>query len=184
MVSPSATGSSSRKRRTVADLPSVDIQLPPLTDPQFDVFTANERCIDHEGAIRTGKSTGVGVKVFAYALQYPGIRMLVARWKSEDVEGQLRDLWRQVCAFFPEDVQPAWDGGEQAYIFPNGSWVYFRSLKASEEESRYSKFRGLTLAVIWVDQAEELPQDVYTELKGRLSQKNYPKQIIITPNER
>jgi hypothetical protein len=61
--------------------------------------------------------------------------------KSEDVEGQLRSLWRQVAEFFPEEVRPQWDSAEQAYIFSNGSWVYMRSLKASDEDSRYSKFR-------------------------------------------
>ena len=161
---------------------AADVRLPPLTDPQFTFFEASERAIDFEGSIRSGKSTAAGIKVWMYALQYPGIRCLAARWKSEDVEGQLRSLWRQVAEFYPPQVHPEWDSKEQAYVFPNGSWVYMRSLKASDEDARYSKFRGLTLAIVWIEQAEEVPQDVYVELKGRLSQKNYPKQIILTPN--
>ena len=38
------------------------------------------------------------------------------------------------------------------------------------------------LAGILVDQAEELPFDVYSELKGRLSQPGYHHQLIVTPN--
>jgi hypothetical protein len=162
--------------------PTADVALPPLTDPQFELFQATARCIDFEGSIRSGKSTVAGIKLWMYALQHPGIRCLAARWKAEDVEGQLRGLWREVADLFPADVHPEWDSREQAYIFKNGSWVYLRSLKASDEDSRYSKFRGLTLAVVWIDQSEEIPQDVYTELKGRLSQKGFPKQIILTPN--
>ena len=47
---------------------------------------------------------------------------------------------------------------------------------------RYAKFRGLTLAGIYVDQTEELPFDYHEDLKGRLSQKGYPQQLLYTPN--
>jgi hypothetical protein len=47
--------------------------------------------------------------------------------------------------------------------------------------TRYGKFRGLTLARAYIDQAEEVPRDIYHELKARLSQKGYPHQIVISP---
>ena len=56
-----------------------------------------------------------------------------------------------------------------------------RGLKAQDQQTRYAKFRGLTLARVYIDQAEEMPRDVYHELKARLSQKGYPHQIVITP---
>jgi hypothetical protein len=159
-----------------------NVQLPPLTDPQFEFFEAIERAVDFEGSIRSGKSTAACIKIWMYALMYPGIRIMASRWKDGDLR-QIREVWRTVAAMFPEDVRPQWNSSEDAWIFPGtDSWVYLRSLKASEEDSRYSKFRGLTLAIIWLEQAEEVPRDVYVELKGRLSQKGYPKQIILTPN--
>src|SRR5262245_54802299 len=122
---------------------SETIQLPPLTGPQFAFFQATERCVDFEGSIRSGKSTAACLKIWHYALSYPGIRCLAARWKDGDLK-LLWEIWRQVATWFPPDVQPEWSASEDALIFPNGSYVYVKSLKASEEDSRYSKFRGLT----------------------------------------
>jgi hypothetical protein len=160
----------------------IDVPLPALSVPQVNFLAADERCQDFEGAIRCGKSTVAMLKVWLFALKYPGICMLVCRWKDSDVNGQLRKLWREVGAWFPADCQPTWDGQEESYLFPHGSLVYMRSLKSSEETARYSKFRGLTLAVVYIDQAEEVPEDVYVELKGRLSQPGMPHQIILSPN--
>jgi len=62
------------------------------------------------------------------------------------------------------------------------SRLYVRGLKASEDAARYSKFAGLTLALVYVDQAEELPEDFYRALQARLSQPGYPQRLILTPN--
>lgn len=160
------------------------IELPGLSAPQLEIIQATERCVDAEGAIRSGKSTGAGVKCYLRLLTEPGIQGLASRWKQQDVDGQLRGLWRAVGEWFP--VHPTWNAQEECYEFPpvhgKVSRLYMRSLKASEETGRYSKFRGLTLAFIWLEQAEEIPEDVYVELKGRLSQPGYHKQILLTPN--
>ena len=47
---------------------------------------------------------------------------------------------------------------------------------------RYSKFAGLTLAGVYVDQPEEIRYDFYTTLKARLSQPGHPHQMPLTPN--
>ena len=56
-----------------------------------------------------------------------------------------------------------------------------RGLKSQDQTLRYSKFRGLTLARVYTDQTEEVPQDIYLELAARLSQPGYPHQITISP---
>lgn len=161
---------------------ALEIALPPLSAPQLAIIEASERCVDAEGAIRSGKSTAAGLKAWLRALNEPGIYGLAARWKQQDVDGQLRALWRSVGEWFPSELHPRWNAQEECYEFANGSRVYFKSLKASEETGRYSKFRGLTLAYVWLEQAEEIPEDIYVELKGRLSQPGYDKQILLTPN--
>ena len=161
---------------------ATEIELPTLSAPQLAVIEATARCQDAEGAIRSGKSTAAGLKCWMHALQYPGIHGLASRWKQQDVDGQLRALWRQIGEWFPSDLHPTWNAAEECYEFKNGSRIYFKSLKAAEESGRYSKFRGLTLAFVWCEQAEEIPEDVYVELKGRLSQPGYPKWILLTPN--
>lgn len=164
----------------------VEYELPPLSAPQLALVQATERCVDAEGAIRSGKSTAAALKCWLRCLTEAGINILASRWKQQDVDGQLRGLWRQVGEWFPPECHPSWNAQEECYEFPEidgkVSRLYMRSLKSSEETGRYSKFRGLTLAEIWLEQAEEIPHDIYTELKGRLSQPGYAKQILLTPN--
>ena len=62
-----------------------------------------------------------------------------------------------------------------------GSRAYVRGLKSQDQTLRYSKFRGLTLSRAYIDQAEEVPEDVYLEVTGRLSQSGHPHQMTISP---
>jgi hypothetical protein len=177
--------------RTRRKAVTTDIELPPLTGPQVEIIEANEREIDIEGAPRGAKSWGVLLKIWVLAWRHPGIQIFLCRWKDEDVDVQLKDLWRKVAALFPAWAQPTWNTSESTHDFPNYSRVYLRSLKASEDNARYSKFKGLTLAVVVVEEASEVPRDYYARLKERLSQSKhpitgehypYPLQIILVCN--
>jgi hypothetical protein len=149
------------------------------------------RLIDVEGAIRLGKSWGAVILVWLLALLHPGIRILLARWKQEDADGQLVEVWDAVREFFPRRLWPVWVPNLHAYKFKNGSVVYRHGLKASENEARNSKWRGKTLAVVVIDQAEECPEFVFQDIQGRLSQSanpdtlqpyDYPLHLILIPN--
>ncbi len=138
------------------------------------------RYIDIEGAFRSGKTTAVLWKVLKSCIDHPGIQWLICRFSDGETRTKLRPRWREVCDEY--GVPPTWNPEELAFDFPNGSKVYCFGLKAADEASKYAKLRGLTLAGVYVDQAEELPEDVYTELKGRLSQPGQPHQLILSPN--
>ncbi len=138
------------------------------------------RYLDIEGAFRASKTT-IGLwKVLNSCLAHPGIHWMLSRWTDDATFSLLRPVWRAICA--QAGQTPTWHADESYDELPNGSIVYIRGLKASEETNRYGKFRGLTLAGVYVDQAEEVPHDVYLELSGRLSQRGFPQQLIITPN--
>ncbi len=134
---------------------------------------------DIEGAIRASKTTLCLRKRLKKALRFPGIHIMIARWTDDATHGLLKPVWRAMC--LQAGVSLKWNGEEQYDELANGSRVYIRGLKTQDQTNRYAKFRGLTLADVYVDQAEELPQDVYEELAGRLSQKGYPHQITISP---
>lgn len=151
------------------------------SDVQAAIMECDARYLDAEGAIRSGKSYVTTLKMAILASKYPGINLLISRWSEGDLDAQLKPLWRDLAKLCGLTLK--WHADEQYdEVVGFGSRVYLRGLKASESTSRYAKFRGLTLAGILVDQAEELPHDVYQELKGRLSQPGYPHQLIITPN--
>ncbi len=148
------------------------------------------RLVDFEGAIRAGKTTPLIWKIINYALEYPGIKMLLARWTGDALDMQLKPKFYEEC---PREIlgrgpgskgtnESGWNAKEEYQEFTNGSLVYLRSLKSSDDAARYSKFAGLTLAVIGVDQPEELPWDIYSALKGRLSQPGFPQQMLLIPN--
>lgn len=152
------------------------------------------RYIDLEGAFRSGKTTAALRKVLATALRHPGMRWLICRYGDGETQTKLKGGptgWRAMCQRYGVFVR--WDatelcdtlpnGPDRAHAYEGGSKVYIFGLKTSDSTIRYAKIRGLTLAGIYVDQAEELPYDLYLELAGvRMSQEGYPHQLIITPN--
>lgn len=160
------------------------------SEVQGDVLDDTTRFLDAEGAVRSGKTTVALFKVLQSCLKYPGIHWLVSRWTTDAMETLLRPVWRQLCfQHLHQSEQLAWHGKEHYDEFPNapkgqqfGSMVYFLGLKGADKQTMYAKFRGLTLAGIYVDQAEEMPFDVFVDMKSRLSQQGYPHQMIITPN--
>ena len=147
---------------------------------QSEALLDQTRYLDIEGAIRSSKTT-IGLwKVLNSCMEHPGIRWLVCRWIDDDVNALLKPLLRLM--FEQVGLTAQWFPDEHRYELPNGSWIYLRGLRPSENASRFSKFRGMTLAGVLVDQGEEIPEDFALELKGRLSQKGYPAQLIFTPN--
>ena len=158
-----------------------DVRTFRVSDVQGQVLEATQRYLDVEGAIRSGKSYVSVLKFVQRANNEPGVQLLIARWSESDLEAQLKPLWRDMAKAW--GLRLRWHADEQYdEVVQTGARVYLRGLKASESTSRYAKFRGLTLAGILVDQAEELPYDIYSELKGRLSQPGYAHQLIVTPN--
>jgi len=88
--------------------------------------------------------------------------------------------------FSVEDGTLTWHGGqgEEYYLFEGyGSRVYVRSMKASEDDMRYLKLAGLNLSIMWIDQPEPVPKDVYDAyLPARLRQPGYPHEVWLSPN--
>jgi hypothetical protein len=140
--------------------------------------------LDFEGAVRAGKTTPLVAKVLNYCIEHPGIHCALTRWTQDGLDAQLKPRWRDWCR--EHGIQLKWHADEEydeVVTQQASSRVYLRALKASEETSRFSKLAGLTLAIIGIDQAEEVPEDVYRAyVPARLSQPGYPHQVLLTPN--
>ena len=141
--------------------------------------------LDFEGAVRAGKSTPSAVKLARYAVKYPGIHMAAARWTQDALDAQVKPLWRKVA--LERGLELKWHAEEQYdEVVGTGSRIYLRALKSGEDTQRYSKFAGLTLAVVWIDQPEEIGNEdedvVLAYIPARLSQVGYPHEVWFTPN--
>jgi hypothetical protein len=183
---------------------AIDIELPPLTGPQMRIYSIDEqpeRCWEVEGSPRSAKSWGVGFWIWKLAYRYPGIHVFYCRYKDDDLK-TLREVWGKVAVRYPDYLRAVWNAKEEAWDFPNGTWqgdtysgsrVYLSSLRVAEAmtaEAVHGKYKGKTLAVIVVEEAQELPEINYRGLKERLSQQaddfgvpqNYPLKIVLVHN--
>lgn len=146
---------------------------------QSAVLLDHTRERDVEGAIRAGKTTVCLWAEHEAARTWPGIPILLARWTDEAVYGLIVPLWNAICEQAGD--RQIWNSKESCFDWPNGTRIYIRGLKSQDQTLRYSKLRGYTIARAYVDQAEELPRDIYLELAGRLSAPGFPHQITISP---
>lgn len=138
--------------------------------------------VDYEGAVRAGKTTAPAAKVCEYVQDWPGIHICLSRWKDTDLWGQVVPAWRTMAR--EHGIRTIWHPHEEYDEIPDtGSRVYLKALHTNELDSRYSRLAGMTLAILWVDQPEEVPQDVIDAyVPARLSQPNYPHEVWLTPN--
>lgn len=150
--------------------------------PQALAMQSDTLYLDLEGAIRAGKTTVAVWKVISLLAKYPGMHALIARWTGDSLDAQLKPRFWELCP--PELLtKHPWNAKEEFVQFANGSRCYIRAIKTSDQSAKFSKISGLTLALVFIDQPEEIPEKEYYEyIKGRLSQVGYPRQLILTPN--
>lgn len=144
--------------------------------------------VDIEGAIGSGKTTAPAWKLVDYCTAYPGIHTAIAAW-TDEMLGPPKTAFLAAAreqGFAVEAGTLTWHGaqGEEYYQFEGyGSRVYVRSMKASEEDMRYMKLAGLSLSILWIDQPEPVPKDVYDAyVPARLRQPGFPHEVWLSPN--
>jgi len=166
-------------------MPDADVEFI-LTKNQGIGIRATEKFVDVEGGIRAAKTTCGVAKTRLIAQAFPGIGCLLSRWTEDDTFAQLVPAWRAhaqltglTLKWHSEEGFDEIRGSGRGEM-PN-SRVYLCGLKTSDDTRRFAKLRGKNLAFVYIDQAEEVPVDVWHEVKGRLSQPGYPHQCLITP---
>jgi len=161
----------------------VDVRLGPV---QREIVRAirqpgPNRFVDVEGALRSAKTWSILIALRTVVEDHPGIALAIARWTEGDLNQKLVPDWRNVCALM-EIPFGTWNFKESCYDLPNGSRVYCVHLKTSQRDNRFATVRGLTVAMFYIDQLEEVPEDVYNEAALRLSQPGYPQLMVVSPN--
>lgn len=152
-----------------------------LSAPAERIINATERFVLHEGAFRSSKTWTCLIAWRMRAEEHPGIYLVMARWKEDDLHTTLLPDYRKVCALMGLSAGE-WNASEHCFDFWNGSRLYAIHLKSSEISAAHSKARGKTVAGVFISQLEEVPQDVAREWMLRLSQPGYPKQFLADAN--
>lgn len=152
-----------------------------LSDPAERVLYATERFVLHEGAFRSSKTWTCLIKWRMRLEEYPGIALVMARWKEDDLNTKLIPDYRRVCALMGLPIGN-WNASEKCFDFWNGSKLYAIHLKSSEIAAVHSKARGFTVSGVFISQLEEVPEDVAKEWMLRLSQPGFPHQFLADAN--
>ena len=150
----------------------------------------NSAAIDLEGSLSCGKTTVCLCKEIRKLKTYPGMHALIARWTDDATNTLLRPALEQMARI--EGVTLSWNEKLKHYDLENGSRIYCFGLKTQSQdpEQRYGKIRGLPVSRIYIDQAEQLPGDIASELllrlrpdlEQRLRGEDYPRQLTFSPN--
>lgn len=156
----------------------VEVKLGPK---QKAVVHATERFTDVEGALRSAKTWSILIRIRRQMEEYPGITWAMSRWTEGDLNQKLVPDYRNVCGLMGIPYG-TWNAKESCYDLANGSRIYAVHLKTNQKDNRYGPIRGLTVAGFYIDQLEEVPEDVYNEAALRLSQPGFPQQMIVSPN--
>lgn len=124
---------------------------------------------DVEGALSSGKTIACMWDEIDALIAEPGISSLLARWTGEATDTLLRPEFEKVCRLH-DFATWHWDEKRKFYEWPNGSRAYAFGLKtqSQEPEERYGKIRGLPVSRIYVSQAEQIPEDIASELSSRM----------------
>lgn len=146
--------------------------------------------IDLEGALSCGKTIVCLWKELEALRQEPGIWSLIARYTEGATQTLLRPQFEQLARIHGTTLR--WNHSESAYEFQNGSRCFAFGLKtqSTAAEERYAKIRGLPVSRIYVDQAEQLPADIASELRARLRPdvaarlrgQSFRRQLTFSPN--
>jgi phage terminase large subunit len=138
------------------------------------------------GGWGNGKTSAGCGEAFALAVEFPGCTGLVARKTRPELRattqhqffngggGRIETDWTGI----PKQLIRGWNKTEQRLELINGSIIHFWPLDDPD------KLSNLNLGWFLIDQGEEVAEDMFQMLKGRLRQQNAPRCgiILFNPN--
>jgi hypothetical protein len=139
------------------------------------------------GGFGNGKTSAGCFEAFMLAMEYPGSTGLIARKTRPELKATTQDV------FFnggggdpdagdytgcPQELIRSFNKTEQKLTLINGSVIHFWPLDDPK------KLTNLNLGWFLIDQAEEVPEDMFQMLTGRLRQKRAPRKgmCLFNPN--
>jgi Phage terminase large subunit len=134
------------------------------------------------GGWGNGKTSWGCAETFTRLVEYPGTRCIVARKTRPELRSTSWDM------LLNGDVQDgAWPGIPKQLIRKyNRSDLYLELWNESTVQGLPlddpKKIENYNLGLFWIDQAEEVEEDIFIKFHGRLRQHNAPREGLLTWN--
>lgn len=119
------------------------------------------------GAWRAGKSYAGCMEAIKQSMIFKGNIGLIGRKDFTDLRDTTIKTFFDICPF---EIIKSYNKTEHHLVFKNGSEIYFRELKDR------AGLGSLELGWFYIDEAEEIGEDVFLYLQGRLSSPKTKRQ--------
>jgi phage terminase large subunit len=164
---------------------SVDINYDPL--PKQKEFHGNSsKYRFFGGGFGNGKTSAGCVEAFLLAMEYPGSVGLIARKTRPELVSTTMHTFLEGGGGNPETDWPgipqelirSHNKSQSKITLINGSIIWYWPLDDPK------KLTNINLGWFMIDQAEEVPEEMFMMLQGRLRQRNGPRKglILFNPN--
>lgn len=137
-------------------------------------YNENAKFIWYCGGFGSGKSFIGSQAIIRHAMQNPGGRTLISRQTLVDLKATTMKTFFEVC---DNRLIGKYNKSENLVTFINGHEVYFWGLDDIE------KLKSLEIGAFWIDEVNEVDENTFNVLKGRLRNKKHKKRFgILTSN--
>jgi hypothetical protein len=131
-----------------------------INRPTKEFFDCSKRNSCLSGGYGSGKTYVACMKILFLVTMFSRYRVIIAR---QEYKALLETTWQTFTKICPEHLYH-WDKIAAKMTFKNGSEILWMHLDAHNERS----LRGMEVNTVYIDQAEEIKEEVYTTLEPRV----------------
>lgn len=158
---------------------------PMLKQGQFHSLAAKYRSF--AGGWGNGKTSAGCAETFALLMEYPGTNCIISRKTRPELRSTTWDMWVNGDKSQPK----GWHGVPKELIITHRqSDLYMELMTPTGIPSKVwglplddpAKLENFNLGLFWIDQAEEIEEELFLKFHGRLRQMAGPRQGLLTWN--
>jgi PBSX family phage terminase large subunit len=146
------------------------------------LFKKKAREILLVGGSRSGKTFIIIYKQLEMAVNHPGSRHLIARYRFNHVKNSVwADTLRKVVKMGFPDTKISWRKTDYYIELENGSQIWLAGL---DDKDRTEKILGMEFLTVFLNEASQISYGAYTTIKTRLAQliAGVPPMLFVDAN--
>jgi phage terminase large subunit len=143
----------------------INLQATPVFKKNWDALNSNWRYIINEGGSRSGKTFSILQCLIIWALKNKGTSISIVRETFPSLRGSVLKDFFEILYTLELYNEKNHNKTEHIYTFDNGSKVEFFSTDSEQ------KIRGRKRDILYCNEANELSEEVFLQLKIRTTQK-------------